>query len=118
MFPDMKFTIAALLLTRVISIIDSTTICLDLGHKSVAAESPLPRVMFPDHPEVRVLSQSEEHLVVQVGDSSRHKPGDTWLGVPHHICPTIALYDRVQVVEEGAVTKNWKVVARDRTITV
>ena len=33
MFPDMKFDIAALLITRVISVIDDNHICLDLGHK-------------------------------------------------------------------------------------
>jgi D-serine deaminase-like pyridoxal phosphate-dependent protein len=118
MFPDMKFVVAALLLTRVISIIDETTICLDLGHKSVAAESPLPRVLFPDYPDVRVIGQSEEHLVVRVADSTAHKPGDVWFGIPHHICPTVALYDMVYVVEAAKVTASWKVVARDRMITI
>jgi len=118
MLPDMKFDVAAVLLTRVISIIDKHTICLDLGHKSVAPEGPLPRVYFPEHPEVKVLGQSEEHLVVEVADSSAHKPGDAWYGIPAHICPTIALYDRVQVVRNQCAVSSWKVVARDRMITV
>jgi D-serine deaminase-like pyridoxal phosphate-dependent protein len=116
MFPDMDFEIAALLLTRIISIISPTSICLDLGHKSVAAESPLPRVSFPDHPEARVTGQSEEHLVVSVPDSSIFKPGDIWYGVPHHICPTIALYESVHTVEDSQNTGTWLVIARNRKI--
>ncbi|MEO5889059.1 MAG: D-TA family PLP-dependent enzyme, partial [Ferruginibacter sp.] len=45
-FPDEPFDYAALVITRVISVIDEFTITTDLGHKSVAAESPLPRVFF------------------------------------------------------------------------
>ena len=116
MFPDMDFEIAALLLTRIISIVSPTIICLDLGHKSVAAESPLPRVSFPDHPEAKVTGQSEEHLVVTVPDSSVFKPGDIWYGVPHHICPTIALYESVHTIEDGKNTGTWQVIARNRKI--
>lgn len=118
MFPDMDFDVAAILLTRVISVIDANTICLDLGHKSVSAENPLPRVYFPEHPEAKVVGQSEEHLVVKVPDSSRFNPGDAWYGIPHHICPTIALYDAVYVVENESVVSTWKVIARNRSITV
>lgn len=43
-YPDMPFRYAALLLTRVISIVDERHICLDLGYKSIASgaflESP------------------------------------------------------------------------------
>ena len=44
--PDLPFVWAAVLLMRIISIIDDRTICLDLGHKAVAAENPLPRVFL------------------------------------------------------------------------
>ncbi|RYG04889.1 MAG: D-TA family PLP-dependent enzyme [Chitinophagaceae bacterium] len=118
MFPDMDFVVSAVLLTRVISVIDEQTICLDLGHKSVAAESPLPRVVFPDHPEASVIGQSEEHLVVKIPDSTIINVGDEWFGIPVHICPTVALYDSVQVINEGFATESWKVIARDRAITV
>jgi D-serine deaminase-like pyridoxal phosphate-dependent protein len=117
MLPDMKFDIGAMLLSRIISIIDSTRICLDLGHKSIAAEGPLPRVYFPDHPSAKVLSQSEEHMVVEVEDIAAHKIGDAWYGIPTHICPTVALYESVFVVVNNEVSANWKVIARDRKIT-
>ena len=44
--PDEPFQLAALVITRVISIINDNTICVDLGHKSVAAEKPFPRIHF------------------------------------------------------------------------
>ena len=48
MLRDMKFLIAALVLTRVISKPGNGRLCLDLGHKAVAAENPHPRVRFPE----------------------------------------------------------------------
>jgi D-serine deaminase-like pyridoxal phosphate-dependent protein len=116
--PDLPYDIAAILLTRVISVIDDQTLALDLGHKSVAAENPQPRVWFPDHPEAELIGQSEEHLVVTLPDAHQHVPGEVWYAVPKHICPTVALYESVQVVENGAVTDTWPVTARARKLTV
>ena len=116
--PDLSFSWAAVLFMRVISIIDDRTICLDLGHKAVAAENPLPRVVFLNEPEAQPIGQSEEHLVVRVADAKRIKPGDVWYGIPIHICPTVALYDAVNVVENGEVVGTWPVTARGRTLTI
>lgn len=118
LLPDEPFVFAALVLTRIISIIDDKTICLDLGHKSVAAENPLPRVHFLNHPEAIPVAQSEEHLVVEVPDSSRYQPGDCWYGVPVHICPTVALYDQATVVQGHEVIGQWQVEARRRKINI
>jgi D-serine deaminase-like pyridoxal phosphate-dependent protein len=113
---EQPFKFAALLVTRVISVVNGHTICLDLGHKSVAAENPLPRVKFLNLPDAQPVAQSEEHLVVKVADSSQYKVGDVFYAVPVHICPTCALYDRAHVAENHLVTDAWKVVARDRMI--
>lgn len=118
LLPEQPFVHAALVLTRVISKIDDKTLCLDLGHKSVAAEKPFPRVHFLNAPEAIQISQSEEHLVVKVDPKRGYRIGDLFYGVPAHVCPTCALYDTALVVEEGRITQNWKVVARDRSITV
>lgn len=115
---DQPFDYAALVITRVISILDKTTICLDLGHKSVAAENPLPRVHFLNEPNAVPTGQSEEHLVVTVTDSSQHTPGDVWYGAPVHICPTVALYDKAYVVTNNKVDTSWEVIARNRSITI
>ena len=116
--PDEPFEYAALVITRVISIVDETTITTDLGHKSVAAENPLPRVHFLNAPDVTPTGQSEEHLVLKVDDSSQFKVGDVLYGVPVHICPTVALYDKAVVVEANEAVTTWKVVARDRKINL
>ena len=116
--PDMNFLYAAVIVTRVISIIDKNTLCIDLGHKAVAAENPLPRIEFLNVSNVKQLSQSEEHLVVEVADTNEHKIGDVWYGVPIHICPTVALYNEVMVVENETVFESWKVIARDRKVGI
>lgn len=114
---DEPFDFAALVITRVISIVDEQTITTDLGHKSVAAENPLPRVHFLNA-DVTPVSQSEEHLVLKVNNSSSYKTGDVLYGVPFHICPTVALYEKAIVVENHKATTSWKVVARDRAIHI
>lgn len=118
--PEQDFVPAVLAVTRVISIPNSTTICTDLGHKSVAAENELSRrIFFPEHPNIKFLGQSEEHLVLEFADEHSYKIGDVLLGIPIHICPTVALYERLYVVENEQVTgQEWKVLARDRTIEI
>jgi D-serine deaminase-like pyridoxal phosphate-dependent protein len=117
-YPDQPFEYAALVLTRIISIVDATTITTDLGHKSVAAENPQPRVHFLNAADAVPVGQSEEHLVLKVPDSSVYTVGDVLYGVPIHICPTVALYDKAIVVENNKATSSWKVIARDRSIMI
>ncbi|HVX52707.1 MAG TPA: alanine racemase, partial [Chitinophagaceae bacterium] len=116
--PDEPFELAALVVTRVISVIDENTICTDLGHKSVAAENPLPRVHFLNAPGVTPAGQSEEHLVAKVPAGHKFTVGDVLYGVPVHICPTVALYERAFVIENNEAAAEWKVIARDRKITI
>jgi len=116
--PEQPFEWAAILVCRVISIPAPDKICVDLGHKSVAAENPQPRVFFLNAPEAIPTAQSEEHLVLEVPDSSKFKTGDVLYGVPWHVCPSVALYEKAHVVENNRVTGFWKVVARNREITI
>ena len=117
-YPDEPFDYAALVVTRVVSIIDSTAMTIDLGHKSVAAENPLPRVHFLNAPEVNPAAHSEEHMMVTVPDTKKYSIGDVLYGVPVHICPTVALYERAMVVELNIVNAEWKITARDKRITL
>ncbi len=116
--PDEPFEYAALVVTRVISVIDKETICVDLGHKSVAAENPLPRVHFLNAPNTIPTSQSEEHLVLKVPLNHSYKTGTVLYGVPVHICPTVALYDTAFVAKQNRIIDKWKVIARDRSIRI
>jgi len=118
-FPEQKFLTAALLITRVISLPDKTKICIDLGHKSVAPENELShRIFFLNAPELKSLSQSEEHLVLDAGAGHHYKVGDVLYGLPIHICPTCALYERAITIEKGEIRGEWRIIARDRKITV
>jgi D-serine deaminase-like pyridoxal phosphate-dependent protein len=76
LYPDQPFDYAALVITRIISIVNSKTITTDLGYKAVASENPLPRVHFLNAPDSNAIAHSEEHLVVQVPDSSKYNVGD------------------------------------------
>jgi len=118
-FLEQPFLPAALVVTRVISLPDETKLCLDLGHKSIAAERDVKsRVYLINAPELNVISQSEEHLVVEAGKEHNYKPGDVIYGMPYHVCPTVALYERAITIENNQISGEWKNIARDRKITI
>jgi D-serine deaminase-like pyridoxal phosphate-dependent protein len=112
--PDMEFFNAAFLLTRVVSKPKKGLVCFDLGHKGVAAEMPQPRVRINKLEDAEFVMQSEEHLVAETERSDDVQVGDAFLAIPKHICPTMALYDHVNVVESDLVTGQWKNAARHR----
>ncbi|QDV58054.1 D-TA family PLP-dependent enzyme [Rosistilla oblonga] len=114
--PDLPMTIAAALISRVISKPGEGKICIDLGHKSIAAEMPLEkRFQFPDLPDAQPIGQSEEHLVLQTANAASLHVGDIVIAIPRHICPTVALHSHATVVSGGRVTGDrWQVTARDR----
>ncbi|MCB0630915.1 MAG: D-TA family PLP-dependent enzyme [Saprospiraceae bacterium] len=115
---EQDFLHAALVLCRVISHPGEGRLCVDLGHKSVAAENPFPRVHFLNLPDAVQLGQSEEHLVLEVDRPEDYPVGTVLYGLPLHICPTVALYERAQIVRDGKAVDTWRVVARDRMITI
>lgn len=118
-FEDQKYTVAAVLVTRVISLLNETKICLDLGHKAVAAENELTkRVSFLNAPGAKIVSQSEEHLVLEIAKGHGFKVGDVLYGVPIHICPTVALYDRAATITDHKFTGEWNITSRNRKINI
>jgi D-serine deaminase-like pyridoxal phosphate-dependent protein len=118
-FSDQPFSSAALVVTRVISLRGDTRLCLDLGHKSIAPENDIThRTFFLNGPGLRAIGQSEEHLVVEAGAGHQYGIGDIFYGMPFHICPTVALYERVMTIEAGRLTGDWKNTARDRRLTL
>src|SRR5665213_1629393 len=119
MLQEQPFKFAAVLLTRVISKPAPGLITTDLGHKSVAAENQISkRIFFLNLESYEVKSQSEEHLVVAVKDWENIHIGDVFYGIPYHICPTVALYDEANIIENGALLDTWKIEARKKKITV
>ncbi len=113
-FPDLKFNIAAVLLTRIISKPSKNSICIDLGHKAVASEMNDLRVYFPQIPNAKRVGHSEEHLMLEIENSDDWNIGDVLYGFPWHICPTVALHEQVGVIEGNKLIDYWKITARKR----
>ncbi len=118
LFPDMAFLPAAVLLSRVVSRPAPGVFCLDLGHKAIAPEMDFPRVELFGWEHCRQSGQSEEHLVLECGPETQAAPGKPVYGIPMHICPTVAKYPTLLVVESGKVTGQWQVAARDYKLTL
>jgi D-serine deaminase-like pyridoxal phosphate-dependent protein len=117
--PEQQFLPAALIITRVISLPDETKICLDMGYKSIASENDLnQRIHFLNAPDIEIASQSEEHLVLKVPVGHSWKIGDVFYGVPIHICPTCALYEKANIVEDGVANDTWEIIGRNRKISI
>jgi D-serine deaminase-like pyridoxal phosphate-dependent protein len=116
-FADLNFVIAALVLARVVSKPGANRLCLDLGHKALAAENPPPRVEFLNLPGAKAISHSEEHLVIETTEAGRFSVGACLFGAPRHICPTVALYSEATVVSHGMAAEHWRI-ARARRLTI
>ena len=79
---------------------------------------PHPRVVFLNLADAMAVAHNEEHLVLETSDASAFKIGDCLYGIPWHICPTVALHSEAVVVENGEATQRWRIVARERRLTV
>lgn len=112
------FQHAALVLTRVISKPGPGRLCLDLGYKAIAAENPHPRVLFPALPDAVVVLHNEEHLVLETAAAAEFPLGTPLLGIPWHICPTVALYAEAVVVQDSRALAHWSLAARARKLTI
>lgn len=120
-YPDLQFTPAAALLTRVVSRPSRDTFTLDLGCKAVATDPQPERAEIVGMEYARTVIQNEEHWVVRVPEehiADIPPIGTELFAIPTHVCPTSALYPAVPVVENGEVTGWWKVAARDRRLTL
>jgi len=120
-FDEQPFLHAAIILTRVVSKPSNGIVTIDLGHKAVSAENPIDkRFRLLNLHSYTVIGQSEEHGVLQVGDDTWEtiQIGDVYYALPYHICPTVALHEYASVIENGEVVDEWKIMARNRRLTV
>ena len=119
MVPEIPLQWAALLLTRVISKPTHGIVTMDLGHKAVGSENPIDkRIYFLNLEGYEVYKHSEEHLVVKVSNWEDIRVGEVFYGVPHHVCPSVALHEEAHVVRSNEWTENWEVIARKRKLTI
>lgn len=119
-FPDLPFTPAAAVLTRVVSCPDRGIFTLDLGYKGIAADPAGSRGLLLGVEHCKEMFQSEEHWTFCMEEGYEDdcpRVGDELFVIPTHICPTSALYPSVAVVEGQKVVGSWPVSARNRKIT-
>lgn len=115
--PDLEFIPGAALLTRVISHPDKGLFTLDLGYKGIAADPTAQRGYIVGMEKAKPVLHSEEHWVFEVeADQELPAIGTLLYVIPTHICPTSALYPSATVVEQGVVTGEWEIAARNRKI--
>jgi D-serine deaminase-like pyridoxal phosphate-dependent protein len=117
--PEQHYLHAALVISRVISKPTEGVICIDLGHKAIAAENPLNnRVFFLNAPDLQPTGQSEEHLVLKTDQWKKYAIGDVLYGVPYHICPTVALHDEAVIIRDHQIIARWPNESRKRKLTI
>jgi D-serine deaminase-like pyridoxal phosphate-dependent protein len=117
--PEQHYLHAAVVISRIISKPAPGILCADLGHKSIASENPLnQRVFFINAPELQPVGHSEEHMVLRSDRADQYHVGDILYGIPYHVCPTIALYERSAVMSQGRISEWWLTESRNKKITV
>ena len=85
---------------------------IDAGLKAVTPEFGDPTVLVEG---ATWHDFSEEHGEVALsGPAQDLRVGDKIELIPRHGCTTVNLYDRYNVVEDGALTDTWRVAARGR----
>ncbi len=110
-------------LSTVVSAAVPGQVVVDAGSKALAKEEVRATFQEPelaagfgcvlDRPELRVKALSEEHGVIELGDSPwRPGVGELVRIVPNHVCVSVNLHDRLWQVREDAVLGYWEVEAR------
>lgn len=114
MLPELSFTPAALVLTRVISRPAPNIATCDAGSKSIAAESGDPCAVVIGRSDLAALKPSEEHLPLEVRGRAAPQRGDLLLLVPRHVCPTVNLHEEAIIIDGGRFAGLAPISARGR----
>ena len=119
-FPDFaELSAAAIVLTRVVSRPTPTRITFDLGNKAIAADPPADkRVHLIEIPDYKIVTHSEEHLVIETPHADRWSIGTITYAIPWHVCPTSALYPNALIAVNGQLIDRWPIDARNRVLTI
>ena len=116
-YPDLAYTPAAAVLTRVISHPAPGYFTLDLGYKAISTDQPGSSGLLLSVPYAREAFQSEEHWTFCMEEGHEDKRpalGSELFVLPTHICSTTALYSSVITVKQHHLCGQWDVTARDR----
>lgn len=113
--PDLPYTPAAAVMTRVISHPAHGMFTLDLGCKGIASDPAGSRGTVVGLQNAEAAFQSEEHWTYRMlpgHEDERPAIGTVFYVIPTHVCPTTNLYSAALVAEHGVITTQWPVAAR------
>ena len=114
-FPDMPYTPAAAIMTRVVSHPAEGLFTLDCGVKAISCDAAGQRGLIAGMEDAVPVMQNEEHWVWRAPEGRAVPPiGSVFFIIPWHICPAVALYDEAAVVSGGKLQGAWRVAARGR----
>jgi len=86
-----------------------------LGREPLAASADAGFGCLIDRPEVRVVRMSEEHGILDLGQTTwRPRVGNVVRIVPNHVCIVVHLNDTMHGVRGELVESTWTVTARGR----
>jgi D-serine deaminase-like pyridoxal phosphate-dependent protein len=101
-FGDKGFRSAAFVLSRVVSRPGEQVVTLDAGLTTIQVDGGTPHAQVLGRPAL-VGAPSQEHLKVTVQSGPLPAYGEPMLLVPRHVDTTLAQFDRVYLVGDGAV---------------
>lgn len=117
-YPELGFTCAAQLLTRMVSRPAPNRLTFDLGTKALASDPPLAqRAVICGLENGTLVLHNEEHLTVETPGMVDLRLGQAVWAVPGHVCPTVALHEQALVVENGQLVGAWQIAARNRRLS-
>ncbi|KAA9395504.1 D-TA family PLP-dependent enzyme [Kocuria coralli] len=95
---------------------DERRIVVNAGSKVLGSDRPAWATGFgrlPQHPRARVTALSEHHgTIVFPDDEPLPQLGAQLRLIPNHVCLTMNLVDRIQVVQDDQVIGSWEIAAR------
>lgn len=107
---DLSFRHSLFLLASVISTPTPERAVVDVGLKSLTAESGAPQLA--DREGLRCVAVHDEHSILIAGSGARPGLGDKLRLIPGHCDPTFNLHDQVVVLRGGKVEAIWPIDAR------
>ncbi len=90
--------------------INSESIILDVGTKSISIESGFPKLFNDNH--AKTIQVSDEHIVIKC-DTKKYKLGEKVLLIPSHCDPTVNLHEKFNIINDKLeIVDSWKILAR------
>lgn len=109
--------VAVMVYATVVSTTVAGQVVIDAGSKALSSDRPAWLSGFgslPDLDDAIVVSLSEHHGLVELGDRPVPAVGSVVRVVPNHVCSTVNLFDRYELVKAEEVVASWQVDARGR----